>query len=86
MIGFFGNSTHYAKVLRKIHWQHNELESVCIFSPIPDGRGGYQQRVPKFLGKTVHNFLRQDCDVMSLIDFTAEGMIINSDILYHKHT
>jgi hypothetical protein len=82
IVGFFGRSTEYAKLIRKVRWLHDDLESVRIYHPTPDGKGGYLKRTPSFLGKAVTLFLQSKCDFWSLINFRAEGMEIDISRLY----
>ena len=82
IVGFFGGSTDYAKLIRKVCWLHDDLESVRIYHPTPDGKGGYLQRTPIFLGKAVTHFLQSKCDFRSLINFSNDGMGIDFLRLY----
>jgi len=82
IVGFFGGTTDYAKLIRKVCWLHDDLESVRIYHPTPDGKGGYLQRTPTFLGKAVTHFLQSTCDFQSLIKFSTDGMEINYSRLY----
>ena len=82
IVGFFGRSTDYATLIHKVCWLHDDLESVRIYHPTPDGKGGYLQRTPTFLGKAVTHFLQSKCDFRSLINFNTDGMEIDFSRIY----
>jgi len=82
IVGFFGGTTDYAKLIRKVCWLHDDLESVRIYHPTPDDKGGYLQRTPIFLGKAVTHFLQSTCDFRSLINFSTDEMEIGFSRLY----
>lgn len=82
VIAFLGSKTAYANILRKVEWENTNICGASIYCPIPDHRGGFQQRVPKFLGKAVTAFLNSGCDLQSLANFTTEKMSITNEALY----
>jgi hypothetical protein len=79
--GFFGRTTDYAKVFRKIREYRIHFSDLRLYYPDWNRKGGAMRGVPDFLGKVAKHFIHSGCDPDSLKGFTAEGMPIDCEKL-----